>query len=237
MRTTSNHIIAMLPAGERQTLLGQCQSVELPAGTRLYAPESEGRKVYFPETGAISMRICSEEAPLLEVALLGAESMVGLHQYLGGHSTAVEAVVFIAARARCCTAAGLRALARRHAAMEGVLERYLVFTLEQLVGKTICLQCHDVHSRLASWLLCALDRGNGYTLEATQESMAQLLGVRRVSVTVAAHQLQLSGHIRYSRGQVTLVDRPGLERAACSCYASTRLAYARAMHPLSQPSP
>ena len=225
MPNTSNQLISSFSKATRLNLLALCHPVRLKAGTILHADINADAQVYFPSSGAISLRVKTLGKTALEIAMLGREGMAGLHQYLGGDTDLLEAQVFIGMEAQRCAVADLRTLVHSTPELEIAIRRYVVFTLEQFMGKAMCVQCHNVQSRLASWLLRASDLADGHPIFATQDEMAQLLGVRRVSVTVAAHHLQRAGFIAYRRGTITFLDHGGLKNSACSCYTKSRHAH------------
>jgi CRP-like cAMP-binding protein len=164
---------------------------------------------------------------VLEVGMVGREGMLGAQLALGVVTSPLHALVQGAGIAmRIETRPFLRELAQSNA-LRKVLNRYVYVLMAQLALSASCTRFHSVGTRLARWLLLSQDRAHSDNFHLTHEFLAYMLGVRRVGITRAASDLQRDGIIRYHRGEITVLDRPALEKQACSCYAADRLAYDR----------
>jgi CRP-like cAMP-binding protein len=227
LSSPQNHLIERLPPRERAHLLAQCEPVHLALGEVLSEPEATLRHVYFPTRAFISLVAPVEHHPGLEVGMVGREGMVGTPLVLGMTTSPVRALVQGAGASwRVPASAFLKELADS-AVLQALLSRYVFVLMTQMVAAAGCLRYHAVGQRLARWLLMSQDRAQQDQFHITHEFLAYMLGVRRVGITVAAGELQRRGYITYHRGQLNVLDRSGLESAACGCYASDSLAYAR----------
>lgn len=228
MRST-NRLLASLPAVDRQRFMTGCEHVELAFGEILAEPGDTMRHVYFPTQGAISLVIPAAGHAGLEVGLVGDEGMFGITITLGVDVSPVHAVVQGEGLALRMDAARFRHELMLSTALHDVVKRYVAVIFTQLAQMVACTRFHMVESRLARWLLMTGDRAHAETFHVTHEFLAYMLGVRRVGVTKAASSLQARGLIGYRRGEVTILDRIGLESASCGCYASDNGTYARLM--------
>lgn len=227
MSSAENHLIAPLPAADRRRLLALCEPIQLVIGEVLCEAGQATRHVYFPIDGFISLIALADGHPGVEVAMVGREGMVGAPLALGVATAPLRALVQGPGSAwRIASTNFLRELANSEA-LQRSLGRYLYVHLAQLAVAATCLRYHQIVPRLARWLLMSQDRAHADHIHATHEVLACMLGVRRVGITVAAGTLQRRGLIAYHRGEVCVLDRPGLEAVACSCYAADRLAAAR----------
>lgn len=227
MSTVENHLIELLPRKDRSRLLEISEPVELTLAEVLCEPKARTRHVYFPTEGFISLVAMVEGSPGVEVGMVGREGMLGAQLVLGVSACPVHAVVQGAGEARRIGAAAFRRELARSATLRRGMDAYLAVLMAQLATAAACQRFHEIGPRLARWLLMSQDRSHSARFQVTHEFLAYMLGVRRVGVTTAANALQRSGLIKYHRGDITVVDRPGLESASCGCYASDRLAYAR----------
>jgi CRP-like cAMP-binding protein len=221
-----NQLIERLPRKERLRLLDLCEPVQLVFGNVLCEPGKAARHVWFPIEGFISMVAPIDGKPALEVGMVGCEGMLGVHLALGVTTVPLHALVQGAGSAGRVDAAAFRAELARGAALQQVLHRYLYVLMAQLTGSAACLRYHHIGSRLARWLLMSHDRAHADRFHVTHEFLAYMLGVRRVGVTAAASTLQRNGLIEYRRGEMAVLDRKGLEAAACECYANDSRVYA-----------
>jgi CRP-like cAMP-binding protein len=177
--------------------------------------------------------MASLRSGVAEMATIGCEGCIGFEALLGGQTAASQALVQIAGTASRVSVAALRAAMDRFPAIRDLLLRYVRFFLIQALQSVACNTLHDVDSRCAQWLLRAQDRGGeGDTLNLTQKSLAEMLGVQRPSVTIVARSLQKAGLIRYSRGVIAITNRNGLEDAACECYGIVRRAFDEILPPV-----
>ncbi|MES2398447.1 MAG: Crp/Fnr family transcriptional regulator [Pseudomonadota bacterium] len=226
MTSAENHLIALLPRKDRTRLLALCEPVDLVLAEVLSDPGEPTRYVYFPTHGFISLIAVVKGSPGVEVGMVGREGMLGVQLALGVTAAPLHALVQGAGTAwRIGTRAFKKELAVSPALQTG-LHRYLYVLMAQLAESTACVRFHQIGPRLARWLLMSQDRSQASSFDVTQEFLAYMLGVRRVGITAAAGALQRSGLIEYSRGRLTVLDRSGLENAACGCYAADRKAYA-----------
>jgi CRP-like cAMP-binding protein len=224
--SAENHLIELLPRHDCKRLLAACTAIDLSLGEVLYERGSATRHVYFPVDGNILLVAQGDDHPGIEVGMVGREGMLGLHLALGVVNAPLYAVVQGAGRAWRMTASDLRRELRRGPALRRILDRYTLVSMSQLAVSAACARFHQIGPRLARWLLMSQDRTHANSFHATQEFLAYMLGVRRVGITVAASCLQRDGLIEYSRGTVKVLDRPGLEAAACACYAADASSYA-----------
>ena len=221
-----NRLLASLPRRESMRLLAACDAVELELGTVLYEPDSQVAHVYFPTDSFISLMIPVDGTSNLEVGMVGNEGMLGTPLILGVHRSPLRALVQGAGSAWRMDA---RAFVREFglsAALRKSLHRYLQVHIGQLAQNAACTRFHLVEARLARWLLMTQDRAHNDSFHVTHEFLAYMLGVRRVGVTRAATALQKRHLIRYHRGEVTMLNRRGMEAASCSCYQADQDRYA-----------
>ena len=227
MAPAQNQLIDLLPRRDAQRLLALCQPVQLTLSEVLCEPGSAARHVWFPADGFISLVARVDEHPGLEVGMMGREGMFPAQLVLGITASPLRALVQGAGSAWRANATAFRGELARSAPLRALLDRYLYVLMAQMVTSAGCLRFHQIGPRLARWLLMSQDRAQRDQFHVTHDFLAYMLGVRRVGVTVAAGELQTRGLITYRRGELTVLDRPGLEAAACSCYAAGRQAYAQ----------
>ena len=187
------------------------------------------RHAYFPVDGFISLVTQVDDHPGLEVGMVGREGMLGLPLALGVATAPQRALVQGAGAAWRLRASDFRQLLQASPALQRALNCYVHVRLVQLATSSACLRFHQIGPRLARWLLMSQDRAHADSFHVTQEFLAYMLGVRRVGITVAAGRLQRAGLIRYHRGELGVIDRAGLEAAACSCYRADCEAYAASL--------
>lgn len=225
----SNHLIELLSRTDRKRLLAISEPCELVLSEVLYEPGTKARYVYFPLTGFISLITLLDdgEGTGVEVGMAGIEGMLGSHVALGVADAPLHALVQGAGTALRIESAAFAAELERSASLRRVIDRYVYVLMLQMGSAAACLRFHLIGPRLARWLLMSHDRAMSDHLYLTHEFLAYMLGVRRVSVTDAAGELQRSGAITYRRGACHVVDRSLLEEAACSCYASDKRHFAR----------
>ena len=229
MATVENHLIARLPRQDRLRLLALCEPVPLVLAKVLCEPGKPTRHVFFPTEGFISLVAPIDGQPALEVGMVGREGMLGAHLALGVATAPLHALVQGAGVAWRIGTPAFRAELARSAPLQRALNRYLYVLMAQLAASAACLRFHQIGPRLARWLLMTQDRARADRFHVTHEFLSYMLGVRRVGITAAAGLLQRGGLIEYCRGELTVLDRPGLEAAACGCYAVDCNAYAELM--------
>lgn len=221
-----NHLLALLPALEQQRLLAAGTPVSLRPGQVLHQPGEPSPQVYFPEQGSVRLLMQSPGQPGLEVGLVGAEGMLGLHWVLGVADSPWQAQVQSRGTAWQVPQEPFQRVLGRSLVLRQVLNRYLAVRLMQLSTAVTCMRYHHIGPRLARWLLMSHDRAGADHFEVTHEDLATALGVRRVGITEAAGRLQQAGWIYYHRGYVKVIHRAGLEATACPCYAADQAGYA-----------
>jgi CRP-like cAMP-binding protein len=222
-----NHLLAVLPESERERLFPHLELVPLPLGEALY--ESGGRlnHVFFPTTAIVSLLYVMEDGASAEIAVVGNEGMVGIALFMGGETVPNRAVVQSAGHAYRLKGQLLKQEFNGSGALQHLLLRYTLALLTQMAQTAVCNRHHSVDQQLCRWLLLSLDRLPSNQLRMTQELIANMLGVRREGVTEAAGKLQRAGLIDYSRGHITVLDRPGLEARVCECYEVVRKEFRR----------
>ena len=227
MANVENHLIELLPRKDRLSLLAVCEPVTLTLSEVLCERGDTTRHVYFPVDGFISLVTQVDDHPGLEVGMVGREGMVGAQLSLGVAVSPLRALVQGPGAAWRVGSAAFRRELARSAALRRNMDLYLSVLMAQLATSAACLRFHLIGPRLARWLLMTQDRAHADRFHVTHEFLAYMLGVRRVGITMAAGGLQRAGLIAYHRGEITVLDRPGLEAAACSCYATEQQVYAK----------
>ncbi|HKI99735.1 MAG TPA: Crp/Fnr family transcriptional regulator [bacterium] len=217
-----NHLLTALPAEELGQLSKDLEPVQLDLGEVIYESGGELRHVYFPTTAIVSLLYLMENGASAEIAVVGNDGIVGVALFMGGESMPNRAVVQSAGHAYRLPGQMLKEEFRRGGALQRLLLRYTQALLTQMAQTAVCNRHHSVDQQLCRWLLLSLDRLPTTELSMTQELIANMLGVRREGVTEAAGKLQKAGLIQYSRGHITVLDRPGLEQQACECYQVVR---------------
>lgn len=222
-----NHVLAALPAVDRDRIVGMCEYVPMPLGQLLY--ESGGRldHAYFPATCIVSHMYMLRDGASTEFAVVGFEGMVGTSIFMGGETTPSRAVVRGGGYGYRLKAHLLKAEFDRCGPAQHLLLRYTQALMTQMVQTAVCNRHHSVEEHLCRTLLLTLDRSAGTGLTLTHELISTLLGVRRAGVSEAAGNLQGAGLIRSTRGHIEVLDRRGLERAVCECYACVKREFDR----------
>ncbi|MCD2342740.1 Crp/Fnr family transcriptional regulator [Ideonella azotifigens] len=222
-----NHLLAALPEAEWQRWRPQLEAVELPLGLVLYEAGLALSHVYFPTTAIVSLLFVLEDGDTAEIAVVGNEGLVGIALFMGGESTPSRAVVQSAGQGFRLSAQAIKEAFNRNGPVMHLMLRYTQALITQMAQTAVCNRHHSLDKQLCRWLLLSLDRLQGNELVMTQELIANMLGVRREGVTEAALKLQAAGLIRYARGRITVIDRPGLELRTCECYAVVKKEYDR----------
>jgi CRP-like cAMP-binding protein len=220
-----NRLLAGLPIRARNDVLKSCEQVELTFGEVLSEPTQTVRYAYFPAEGFISLLANVDGHMNLEVGLIGNEGMFSPSSAFGLHVTPLRALVQGSGGALRMKATDLRRVADASAPIRDTLNRYLCVNVADLAQNAACNRFHVIEARLARWLLMTHDRAHTDELNLTHGLLATMLGVRRSGISVAAAALQASKAIRYSRGEITILDRDRLEDASCECYEAANEMY------------
>jgi len=224
-----NRLIELLPKKDKLRFIAACERVDLPLAQVLSDAGKPTKYVYFPTHGFISLIAVVKGSPSgspgVEVGMVGREGMLGVQLAMGVSKAPLHALVQGAGTAWRMSTKAFNAELAASPALQSNMQRYLYVLMAQLSESTACVRFHQVGPRLARWLLMSQDRSNTSSFALTQEFLAYMLGVRRVGVTEAAGALQKNGLISYSRGKLTVLNRKGLEQAACSCYAADQKTY------------
>ncbi|MHB1670091.1 Crp/Fnr family transcriptional regulator [Thiomonas sp.] len=223
----TNKLLAALPGAVFQRWLPQLEQVEMPLGQVLYESGTTLSHAYFPTTAIVSSLYVLETGASAEIAVVGNEGIVGIPLFMGGGSTPSRGVVQSAGEGFRLKAQTLQDEFTNTSAVMRLLLLYTQALITQMTQTAVCNRHHALDQQLCRWLLLSLDRLQGNQLTMTQELIANMLGVRREGVTEAALKLQSAGLISYSRGHITVLDRPGLERRTCECYAVVKKEYDR----------
>jgi CRP-like cAMP-binding protein len=222
-----NHLLAALPAPVYERLLPDLETVAMPLGLSVYESGAVQGFVYFPIDSIVSLLYVLESGASAEIAVTGSEGLVGISLFMGGETTPSRAVVQSAGRGYRLRGAHLKREFEGGGALQHLLLRYTQALITQMTQTAVCNRHHSVDQQLCRWLLLSLDRLPSNVLVMTQELIANMLGVRREGVTEAAGKLQAEGLIEYSRGKITVLDRPRLEDRVCECYAVVKKEYDR----------
>jgi CRP-like cAMP-binding protein len=222
-----NQLLAVLPTVEWERWAPQLELVELPLGKVLYESGAVAQYVYFPTTAIVSLLYVLESGASAEIAVVGHEGVVGVAIFMGGGSTPSRAVVQSAGMGYRLRADIIKAEFEHSSPVMHLMLRYTQALITQMSQTAVCNRHHSLDQQLCRWLLLSLDRLTGNELVMTQELIANMLGVRREGVTEAALKLQAAGLIRYARGHISVLDRPGLEHRTCECYQVVKKEYDR----------
>ena len=222
-----NHLLAALAGEEWQRWQPLLEHVEMPLGDVVYESGKTLSHVYFPTTSIVSLLYVLENGASAEIAVVGNEGLVGVSLFMGGSSTPSRAVVQSAGHGFRLKAKDMKIEFDRGGPVLHLLLRYTQALITQMSQTAVCNRHHTLDQQLCRWLLMSLDRLQVSELVMTQELIANMLGVRREGVTDSATKLQNAGLIKYSRGHITVLDRPGLEKRTCECYAVVKNEYDR----------
>ncbi len=222
-----NHLLAALPSTEWQRWEPMLEWVNLPLGHVMYESGRTLSHVYFPTTAIVSLLYVMEDGASAEIAVVGNEGVVGISLFMGGESTPSRAVVQSAGEGWRLRSRAVKDEFENAGPVMHLLLRYTQALITQMAQTAVCNRHHSLDQQLCRWLLLSLDRLQGSELVMTQELIANMLGVRREGVTEAALRLQKLELIRYARGHITVLDRPGLEKRTCECYAVVKKEYDR----------
>jgi len=214
-----NYLLAALSPDERERVFPHLRLVAMPLGKVLYESGDELEYVYFPTDSIVSLLYVLESGASAEISVVGNEGLIGIALFMGGGTTPSRAIVQSAGRAYRLAGQRLKDEFHRNGGLQLLLLRYTQALITQMAQTAVCNRHHSVDQQLCRWLLLSLDRLKSSKLVMTQELIANMLGVRREGVTDAAGKLQKLGAISYSRGQITVLDRPQLEQLCCECYS------------------
>jgi CRP-like cAMP-binding protein len=213
-----NVLLSALPGTDLARLEGALHHFELIPGTVLHEPGDPIGYVVFPHSGMVSLQVVLGDSDSIEANSIGRDGIIDAAAAMTRHRAFTRAVVQLAGIASRMPATDFRRFVRDCEALRDLVFAHYVGTMWQVEQRAACAVRHDIVRRLSRWLLQAHDRSDGDTLPFTQDTLAQLLGVRRASVTLAARRLQGANLIAYSYGSITILDRAGLERRSCECY-------------------
>ena len=228
-----NNLLAALPKADYERLLPHLEPVPLPLGWAVYESGDALQYVYFPTNSIVSLLYVMVDGASAEIAVVGHEGLVGIALFMGGETTPSRAVVQSAGEGYRLRASVLKAEFGRGGDLQHRLLRYTQALITQMAQTAVCNRHHSVEQQLCRWLLLSLDRLPSNELTMTQELIGNMLGVRREGVTEAAGHLQAAGLIHYSRGRITVLDRPKLEARVCECYSVVKQEYGRLVPPIS----
>jgi CRP-like cAMP-binding protein len=214
-----NHLLAALPAAERERLFPHLELVAMPLGEVLYEPGDALRHVFFPSNCIVSLLYVLADGASAEISVVGNEGLIGIALFMGGETTPSRAIVQSAGYAYRLNGQELKDEFHLNGEVQLLLLRYTQALITQMAQTAVCNRHHSVDQQLCRWLLLSLDRLTSNQLDMTQVLIANMLGVRREGVTEAAGKLDKLGIIRYARGHITVLDRPRLEQRCCECYA------------------
>jgi CRP-like cAMP-binding protein len=234
-----NQLLAALSSAERERIYPHLRLVPMPLGKVLYESGDLLSHVYFPVDSIVSLLYVLANGGSAEISVVGNEGLIGIALFMGGETTPSRAIVQSAGHAYRLIGQLLKDEFHRSGPMQLLLLRYTQALITQMAQTAVCNRHHSVDQQLCRWLLLSLDRLTANRLTMTQELIANMLGVRREGVTEAAGKLQKLGVIKYSRGEITVLDREKLEELCCECYAvvkreSDRLLIRPAQTPPSQ---
>ncbi|MBK7705587.1 MAG: Crp/Fnr family transcriptional regulator [Acidobacteria bacterium] len=222
-----NHLLAALPDEEFDRLRTELKPVSLALGEVIYESGEQLDHVYFPTTAIISLLFIMENGSTAEIGMAGNDGLVGIALYMGGSTTPNRAVVQSAGNAYKIRAKALRFEFHLAGQFQNILLRYTQYLMTQISQTAVCNRLHSVEQQLCRWLLINHDLLQTNKLIMTHDLIANMLGVRREGVSIAAGHLQQQGLIKYVRGTITMIDRPALEMAACECYQVVKEEYNR----------
>lgn len=214
-----NHLLAALSPQVQARLFSHLELVALPLGKVLHESGDTMRYVYFPTDSIVSLLYVMENGASAEISVVGNEGIVGISLFMGGESTLSRAVIQSGGYGYRLLGQRLKDEFNLHGELLLLMLRYTQALITQMAQTAVCNRHHSIEQQLCRWLLLSLDRLEGNELAMTQELIANMLGVRREGVTDAAGKLQKAGVIEYSRGHISVLNRPALEKMCCECYA------------------
>jgi len=225
--STKNYILNALPEEDFNRLLPDLTPVKLPHGQILYRPDEPIEYVYFPNNSVLSVVAITADGQSVESGVIGREGMAGVNVLMGVDSMPNENIIQLADGALRMSTAAVRREFKRGGALHDLLLRFMHALMIQIGQTTLCNRLHSTDQRLSRWLLICHDRSETNEMKLTQEFLAIMLGADRARVTMSAIALQNAGYIKYSRGNIVVTDREGLEDFTCACYQSVKQEYDR----------
>ena len=228
----TNAILASLSPGDNAALKPHLRTVYLESKTMLFQVGDTVESVYFPTSAVISLILGLSTGEFTESAMVGRDGVVGASSALDSKIAVSSAVVQLPGDAILCDASAFKGAVLQSQTFISTIMRHEQMVFVQSQQSTACMANHDVEARLCRWLLRARDLSGSDHLPFTQEFLAEMLGVRRTSVTTVAHTLQRAGMIKYARGKIQIVDVEGLQETACECYKAVKDNYARLLGPV-----
>ncbi|AWV05489.1 Crp/Fnr family transcriptional regulator (plasmid) [Burkholderia sp. JP2-270] len=227
LRPEENHLLGAFPQAELARFARHLVRVELPLGRVVCESGNHLNHVYFPTTSIVSLLYLTQDGASTEIAVVGNDGLIGIPIFMGGETTPGRCVVQNAGQAYRLEARILKDEFDRAGAIQQLLLRYTQALIAQIAQTAVCNRHHSIDQQLCRWLLHSIDRLPSNQLKMTQDLIANMLGVRRASVTQAAKKLQDAGLVRYSYGHIEVLDRPGLETRACECYGVVKREFDR----------
>jgi CRP-like cAMP-binding protein len=227
-----NLLLNQLSQGDFKLLEPYLKVVLFKQHTILFEAEHEIERVYFPSGGVVSLVVTLETGEMVEAAMVGSDGVVGASAALDGPISLSRGIVQLGGDIVICSIDGLKSAALKSPTLLSLLIRHEQTVYAQAQQSAACFATHHIQARLCRWLLRARDLAGTDTLNFTQEYLAEMLGVRRTTVTVEAHSLQAAGLIKYARGKIQIVDAEALHDGACECYESVKRHYARLLGPI-----
>jgi CRP-like cAMP-binding protein len=218
-RPFQNHLLAALPVHEFKRLEGNLELMRLPLGLVLYEAGCAPGSVYFPTTALVSLLHVLEDGASAEIAIVGNDGILGISVFMGGEPTPDRAVVLSEGWSYRISARHLKTEFERGGPATMLLLRYVQVLMTQITQTAVCNRHHGIDQQFCRWLLMCLDRTDINTLTMTNDLIADMLGVGLEGLKDTIGKLQSAGYIRYSRGRIIPIDRPGLENQVCECYA------------------
>jgi CRP-like cAMP-binding protein len=225
--SVENQLLRSLEEDQFERLLPHMHVMRLPQGRVLYEAGATVNNLYFPNNGMISLLSMNGDGTTIEVGMVGNEGVVGIPIVMRVNTTPCEAMVQLPSDVIKIKGEIIKAEFDRNDQLKDLLLRYTYLLLTQISQSVVCNRFHTIEKRLCRWLLIAHDRVNSDNLRLTQEIIAHMLGISRTGVTAAAGALQKAGFIRYSRGQIVLLDRKAMEAFSCECYQITKVEFER----------
>ncbi|MDH2357576.1 Crp/Fnr family transcriptional regulator [Bradyrhizobium sp. SSUT112] len=222
-----NQLLQMLDAADLNLLRPHLVRVEMVRESVLGEAGAPMRYVYFPHGGSVSIKVSLSEGQIVEVAMLGRDSVVGGGAALADGIAPADAVVLFPGTASMLEIAAFRMVAAASMPFRGLMVRHEQALLAHAPQSLLCNTLHSVEARLARWLLRTRDLSDSQILPLTQEVLAQMMGVRRNAISQVAHALQRAGIIHYTRGQIEIIDSRALETTSCDCYSTVKASHSR----------